>query len=206
MGTELQRAGLAIGECGERWVLDHAGSPAGDPRGVRRRRERRRSSPTRLAPTAGCSAGTASTPRWRPINRAAAAIARHAAGDAVAVLGDIGPCGGFLRPLGEVDAGELETEFSRQARALLEGGADGIVIETMSAIEEVIGRDPCGRARGRRAIRDRVARLRPPAKRRHSHHDGRVAGTGGADGGIEKGDAVGANCGTRMTAPDFAES
>jgi 5-methyltetrahydrofolate--homocysteine methyltransferase len=71
------------------------------------------------------------------INLAAAQIARKAAGEDKYILGDIGPCGDFLEPLGAVNADELKTAFAAQAKALDDGGVDGFIIETMTAIEEV---------------------------------------------------------------------
>ena len=71
------------------------------------------------------------------INLAAAQIARKAAGENKYVLGDIGSCGDFLEPLGAVKADELKTTFAVQAKGLEDGGVDGFIIETMTAIEEV---------------------------------------------------------------------
>jgi len=72
------------------------------------------------------------------INLAGAGLARTAAGDDKYVLGDIGPCGDFLEPLGNVKADELKEAFAEQAGALAAGGVDGFIIETMTAIEEII--------------------------------------------------------------------
>ena len=72
------------------------------------------------------------------INLAAARIARQAAGEDNYVLGDIGPCGDFIEPLGAVKADELKAAFADQAAALAEGGVDGIIIETMTAVEEIV--------------------------------------------------------------------
>jgi len=71
------------------------------------------------------------------INQAGARIARRAAGGEKYVLGDIGPCGEFLEPLGTLKAQELEDAFAEQARALLAGGVDGLIIETMTALDEI---------------------------------------------------------------------
>lgn len=71
------------------------------------------------------------------INLEGARIARKAAGDDRYVLGDIGPCGDFLEPLGAVKADELKLAFAQQAKALIEGGVDGIIIETMTALDEL---------------------------------------------------------------------
>jgi 5-methyltetrahydrofolate--homocysteine methyltransferase len=71
------------------------------------------------------------------INAAAAQIARRAAGDKKYVLGDIGPTGDFLEPLGKLKSDELKAALSDQAQTLLAGGVDGFIIETMTDIEEL---------------------------------------------------------------------
>ena len=72
------------------------------------------------------------------INSAGARIARKAGGEEKYVLGDIGPSGDFLEPLGSLKPEELKEAFARQAKALLDGGVDGFIIETMTALYEVI--------------------------------------------------------------------
>jgi len=71
------------------------------------------------------------------INSAGAQIARRAGGQEKYVLGDIGPGGDFLEPLGSLKPDELKEAFAQQAEALLAGGVDGFIIETMIALEEV---------------------------------------------------------------------
>jgi len=73
----------------------------------------------------------------KEINTAAAKIARRAAGEQKYVLGDIGPSGGFLEPLGDLKPEELKDAFAEQAKALLAGGVDGFIIETMTALDEI---------------------------------------------------------------------
>jgi len=70
------------------------------------------------------------------VNFAAAQLALKAAGGEKYVLGDIGSCGEFLEPLGLIKANELEAAFAEQATGLADGGVDGFIIETMTAIEE----------------------------------------------------------------------
>jgi 5-methyltetrahydrofolate--homocysteine methyltransferase len=78
------------------------------------------------------------------INRAAVKIARQAgstsspqaAGKDRYVIGDIGPCGDFLKPLGTLEPERLKDAFARQAKALCDGGVDGFIIETMTAVDE----------------------------------------------------------------------
>ena len=73
----------------------------------------------------------------REINLAGAQTARKASDEERYVLGDIGPSGDFLEPLGAMKADELKQAFFEQAKALLEGGVDGFIIETMTAIDEL---------------------------------------------------------------------
>ena len=77
------------------------------------------------------------------INIEGAKVAREAAEDAAKdgrdryVLGGLGPCGDFLEPLGMVKAEDLKAAFADQAKVLVDGGVDGFIIETMTAIEEI---------------------------------------------------------------------
>ena len=68
------------------------------------------------------------------VSKAGAAAARRAAGDDGYVLGDIGPSGDFLAPLGTLRPEELREAFAEQARGLVAGGVDGFIIETMTAL------------------------------------------------------------------------
>ncbi len=75
------------------------------------------------------------------INRKAAEIARKAAGGERFVAGSIGPTG-FLPAsddptLGQIRFRQLVEVFTEQARGLLDGGADLIIIETAQDILEV---------------------------------------------------------------------
>jgi 5-methyltetrahydrofolate--homocysteine methyltransferase len=70
--------------------------------------------------------------RVEELNRAAAQIARAAAGESGWVLGDVGPFGDFLEPMGETTPDQLRNIFQEQIEALLAGGADAILLETMS--------------------------------------------------------------------------
>jgi methionine synthase I (cobalamin-dependent) len=69
------------------------------------------------------------------LNRAAAQISKRAVADRAVVFGSIGPSGKMLC-MGEVSADELGDVFAEQASALADGGADGIVVETMADLEE----------------------------------------------------------------------
>jgi methionine synthase I (cobalamin-dependent) len=71
------------------------------------------------------------------INTAGAEIARQAAVKDKYVLGDIGPSGEFLEPLGNLNPEDLTDAVCEQAKALLVGGVDGFIIETMTALDEI---------------------------------------------------------------------
>src|ERR671936_1573115 len=75
------------------------------------------------------------------INRRAAEIARKAAGEHRFVAGSIGPTGHLPASddptLGRITFAELVEVFTEQARGLVEGGADLIIIETAQDILEV---------------------------------------------------------------------
>jgi 5-methyltetrahydrofolate--homocysteine methyltransferase len=71
------------------------------------------------------------------INKAAGEISRKAAGKGGLVLGSVGPTGKMLF-MGEVTEEELLAGFQEQCRGLADGGVDGILIETMSDMEESV--------------------------------------------------------------------
>ncbi len=136
MGTQLQIAGLEPGGCGEAWNLDQP---------------ERVLAIQRAYADAGSDCLTTNTfgasrimlerhgeRRVREINRAGVEIARRAFGERPGfVLGDIGPFGGLLEPYGEMPAKRVAASFAEQAEALVDAGADAIIIETQTAFEEL---------------------------------------------------------------------
>ncbi len=75
--------------------------------------------------------------RTEHINRAAAELARAAAGSRASVVGAIGPLGLRLEPFGPTSRDEARDQFRRQVNGLLAGGVDGFVLETFSDLEEI---------------------------------------------------------------------
>lgn len=139
MGTQLLARGLSSGECGMLWNLERPADVTAIHRAYR---------------DAGCDLLTTNSfggsrfilqphglsERVAQLNRAAAQVARAAAGADGWVLGDVGPFGDFLEPVGLVTADELRGAFRDQISALIEGGADAILVETMSdPAEAVVG-------------------------------------------------------------------
>lgn len=76
--------------------------------------------------------------RAEEFNRAAARVAAEVRPPGRYVAGSIGPTGKFLRPQGDLTEAELEGQFAVQARGLVEGGADFLVIETMFDLREAL--------------------------------------------------------------------
>jgi len=76
----------------------------------------------------------------RDINIMGAKIAREArevSGIDILVAGSIGPTGKPLEPIGKVKVAEAKEAFAEQAEALLEGGVDFFLIETISSLDEM---------------------------------------------------------------------
>ena len=76
--------------------------------------------------------------RTPEVNMRAVEIARKAASarDGVLVAGSMGPVGALVKPYGPLEEDDVRATFAEQAKALTEGGADLLLIETMFAFEE----------------------------------------------------------------------
>ena len=137
MGTQLMLAGLEQGGCGEMWNLTHA-----DRVLEIQRRYVKAGTDCLIANTFGGSRimlrrhGHADD--LRAINQAGVRIAREAfGGRAGFVLGDLGPLGAILEPYGDLPQDEARAAYEEQARALVEAGADAIIIETQTSLDEI---------------------------------------------------------------------
>jgi homocysteine S-methyltransferase len=75
--------------------------------------------------------------RVRVINRAAVRLARDAAGDRAFVGGSIGPIGIAGQVAGHYTPDDMRSIFAEQAEALLEGGVDVFVVETIPSLVEM---------------------------------------------------------------------
>ncbi len=74
----------------------------------------------------------------RQANLAGADLARKAAGEGQYVFGDIGPTGKLLEPYGAYTEEQFYDNFEEQARILVEGEVDGLIIETMTDLREAL--------------------------------------------------------------------
>jgi homocysteine S-methyltransferase len=75
--------------------------------------------------------------RVSEINRAGAALAREAAGSRVWVGGSMGPIGVAGQVAGGYTPDDMREIFAEQAEALLEGGVDVLVVETIPSLVEM---------------------------------------------------------------------
>ena len=137
MGTQLMLAGLEQGGSGEAWNISH-------PERILEIQKRYvdAGADCIISNTFGASRlmlkrhGVADD--LVSINASAIRIAREAFGDREGyVLGDMGPLGAILEPYGELPYDEAVDALTEQAKALVEAGADALIIETQTGIEEV---------------------------------------------------------------------
>ena len=70
------------------------------------------------------------------INRKLAEISRKNLPDKVWCFGDISPSGQFVEPFGDLPFEEAVENYRQQIRGLIDGGVDGLVIETMLDLQE----------------------------------------------------------------------
>ena len=135
MGTLLHERGLQPGECPELWCANR-------PDDVRAIHRLYKEAGADVLETNSFGANRYKlehyglADRLEELNRAATRLAREVAGDDCHVLGSIGPTGAFMEPYGDETEEAFFDTFTRQARTLHEGGADAVIIETMTCVEE----------------------------------------------------------------------
>ncbi|MBN2328186.1 MAG: homocysteine S-methyltransferase family protein [Candidatus Omnitrophica bacterium] len=133
-GTQLQARGLPPGECTDGWNLSHPGEVESVAREYVEA-----GSQIILTNTFGASRlmlnGHGLGDKAAEINRRGAEISKRAAGGRAKVFASMGPSGKLIM-MGQTTEDELLEVFREQAAALAEGGADGLVIETMSDPQE----------------------------------------------------------------------
>jgi methionine synthase I (cobalamin-dependent) len=133
-GTQIQNLGLEAGACPDAWNLEN-------PAAVEKVAASYVDAGSRIILTNTFGASRLMLERHglsakaAAINRAGAEISRKAASDKALVFGSIGPSGKLFFT-GEVSEEELSDAFEEQAMGLAEGGVHGIVIETISELDE----------------------------------------------------------------------
>ncbi len=134
-GTELMKRGMPAGVCPEAWILEHP-----DIAGALQSEYLCAGSRIVYVPSFGANRlkleefGLGG--RAAEINRRLAELTvKNLRGHALA-FGDMAPTGRFVEPFGDLPFEEAVRIYREQASALLAGGADGFVIETMMDLQE----------------------------------------------------------------------
>jgi len=133
-GTQLYARGLAPGDVPDSWNLTHPDRVEEVGRAYVEAGSQVILTNTLLASRL-MLAGYGLAEHTLEINRAGAAISRRAAEGRARVFASMGPSGKMLLA-GDVTEDQLLEAFREQARALAEGGADALLIETMSDLGE----------------------------------------------------------------------
>ncbi len=135
-GTALQARGLRGGECPELWNIEHPDTVLEIAQSYIR-------AGSHLIET-----NTFGGNRYKlehfglgeqvfELNKSGAEISRKAAGEENWVIASVGPTG-KMTVMGDVTEEDFYTVFKEQSEALAAGGADAVIVETMSAIDEAI--------------------------------------------------------------------
>lgn len=134
MGTMLQQMGLPVGETPEEWNISHPQVIAEIHRQYLEAGADVIETNTFGANSYKLRGGTAS--KVREMNIAGSRLAREMAGSKALVAGSMGPTGCLLAPWGELSFADAVRAYTLQAAALAAGGADFILIETMTDLQE----------------------------------------------------------------------
>ncbi len=133
-GSQLMAHGLPVGECPEAWNIHN-------PAKVQHVATSYVGAGCRIILTNTFGGNRILLARYgladdtAEINRRGAAISCKVAAGHALVFGSVGPTGKVLAA-GEITETELLSVFAEQTQALASGGVDGIVVETMSDIDE----------------------------------------------------------------------
>jgi 5-methyltetrahydrofolate--homocysteine methyltransferase len=137
LGTELMARGLPQGTCPEAWNVER-------PEAVQAVHASYFEAGSDVVTTNSFGANRITLAahglegRTAELNAAAARLARSVAPAGKYVAGSIGPTGKFLKPQGRFTEEEFESAFAEQARALAEGGADFLLVETQYDLREAL--------------------------------------------------------------------
>jgi len=189
-GTELQKLGLSPGEHPDLWNLSHpdrveqvaaryveAGSDVILTNTFRSNRV-----------ALGAAGATADIPA---LNARGVEISRRAAGGRARVFASVGPSGKMLMT-GEVTENELSSAFAEQCHALAGAGADALLIETMSDLDEARIAVKAARTTGLPVIASMVFDSGKDRDRTMMGATPEQAAAGLTEAGA---DVIGANCG-----------
>ena len=134
-GTELLKQGLPSGVCPELWVYEN-------PESIINVQKAYKDSGSDIVyiPSFG-----GNRPKLKEfgiedklfeLNKSLCRFSREAVGDTCLIFGDLAPTGELIEPFGPLSFDDCVEIYREQAEALLAGGADGFVVETMMDIQE----------------------------------------------------------------------
>ncbi len=135
MGTQLAANGMPFGVCPEQWILEH-------PAVLKSIQQKYLEAGAELlyVPSFGANRFKLEEfglgHRISEINQELARLSKSIVGSKGYAFGDIAPTGHFVAPYGDLPFEEAVTVYKEQVAALLAGGVDGFIIETMMDIQE----------------------------------------------------------------------
>jgi methionine synthase I (cobalamin-dependent) len=193
-GTQLQARGLASGACPDAWNLTHPEQVEAVARSYVEA-----GSQVILTNTFGANRlrlkGHGLVQKVAEINLAGVHISQRAAAGKARVFASLGPSGKMLM-MGDVTEAALLEAFTEQARALAQGGADAILVETMSDLAEARLAIHAAKATGRPVIASLVF---DSGKEKDRTMMGVTPEQAVAELAAAGADVVGANCGQGIT-------
>lgn len=134
-GTNLQKAGMPVGVCPEKWILEH-------PDVLVALQERYVEAGTNILFAPTFTANRIKLEEYGladaliGMNRKLVELSKRAAAGKALVAGDLTMTGRQLYPIGEMMFEELVTVYREQANVLYEAGVDLFVVETMMSLQE----------------------------------------------------------------------
>ncbi len=135
MGSNLIKRGMPKGVCPEKWIVENKSV-------VTALQKEYVNAGTNILYTPTFTANRPKLKeygleeRLHDLNKQLVSVSKEAAGDKALVAGDMTMTGVQLKPMGPMEFEELITIYKEQASALLEGGVDLFVVETMMSLQE----------------------------------------------------------------------
>lgn len=134
-GSNLQKKGMPVGVCPEKWILEN-------PEKLIELQRAFIDAGTNIVYAPTFTANRIKLREYgledqvREMNHALVALSREAAGDKALVAADITMTGEQLSPMGKLDFEELVDVYKEQITCAMEAGADLLVVETMMSLQE----------------------------------------------------------------------